>query len=70
MFHRQDIHTVLKETALSSEGQGPPARLEVNHRAVDVDCENGRVTFENGNTITADLIIGADGIRVNLILSM
>lgn len=29
-----------------------------------VDYETGTITFNNGRTVTADLIIGADGIRV------
>ena len=29
-----------------------------------VDYETGTITFKNGHTATADLIIGADGIRV------
>ena len=30
-----------------------------------VDYEAGTIKFKNGRTVTADLIIGADGIRVN-----
>lgn len=30
----------------------------------DVDYEAGKIRFKNGRTVTADLIIGADGIRV------
>lgn len=46
------------------EGEGIPAKLVVNHRAKTIDCEAGKVTFEDGTTIEADLIVGADGIRV------
>ena len=35
-----------------------------------VDYETGAVTFENGRTVTVDLIIGADGIRVNTYTSI
>lgn len=66
MFHRQDIHAVLKETAVMEEGEGTPAKLVFNHRAKAIDCEAGKVTFENGVTIEADMIIGADGIRVSI----
>jgi salicylate hydroxylase len=31
MFHRQDMHKMLKDTALQQEGEGTPARLVVNH---------------------------------------
>ena len=30
-----------------------------------VDYETGTITFKNGQVVTADLIVGADGIRVN-----
>ena len=63
MFHRQDMHEILIKTALSEEGQGPPARLHVNHRVKAVDERAGTVTFENGKVIRADLILGSDGIR-------
>lgn len=46
------------------EGEGIPVTLVVNHRAKAIDCEAGKVTFEDGTTIEADLIVGADGIRV------
>lgn len=32
MFHRQDMHAMLKASALGERGQGKPARLLVNYR--------------------------------------
>ncbi|KAL5589292.1 hypothetical protein FOVSG1_011159 [Fusarium oxysporum f. sp. vasinfectum] len=64
-FHRPDIHAELKRTATTSEGEGPPAKLLLNHKAVEVDAEKGWVKFENGLEITADLVVAADGIRSN-----
>ena len=32
MFHRQYMHSMLKDSALGEEGQGRPARLVVNHK--------------------------------------
>lgn len=57
------MHEILLKTALSEEGQGPPARLHVNHRVRAVDEKAGTVTFENGKVVKADLILGSDGIR-------
>lgn len=31
MFHRQDMHAMLKDAALSEDGAGRPAKLLVNH---------------------------------------
>lgn len=66
MFHRVDMHTMLLETATQAEGEGTPCSVVVDHIAKELDHEKGTVTFENGITIQADLIIGADGIRVSL----
>ncbi|KAK7417708.1 hypothetical protein QQX98_004364 [Neonectria punicea] len=65
-FHRVDIHSELKRTATTQEGQGPPAKLLLNHKAIDIDAETGWVKFENGLEITANLVIAADGIRSTL----
>lgn len=62
-FHRIDLHNVLKETATSQDGAGESCTLEVWHKATSIDAEKGLITFENGNTATADVIIAADGIR-------
>jgi len=63
MFHRQDQHRILLEAATSSDGQGPPCKVIIDHVASSIDAEQGTVTFQNGSQIQADLIIGADGIR-------
>lgn len=62
-FHRIDIHRVLKEAAISEDGEGNPCELILNHRAIEVDYASGCIVFENGNKTQADLIIAADGIR-------
>ncbi|KAJ6567292.1 salicylate hydroxylase [Mycena vulgaris] len=63
MFHRQDMHATLLKTATQEEGKGTPCEVFIDHICDTVDAEAGTVTFKNGATITADLIIGADGIR-------
>jgi salicylate hydroxylase len=32
MFHRQDMHKMLKDCALQEEGEGTPSKLVVNHQ--------------------------------------
>src|SRR4051812_26731434 len=80
MFHRQDMHAVLLDAATSPTGKGAPCNVYIDHmyalfsrgvihhiqfcRCQSVDTDNNTVTFKNGKTIKADLIVGADGIRV------
>lgn len=70
MFHRVDMHEMLLEAATSPNGQGIPASVVVDHIATSVDYDKGEVTFANGNVIRADMIIGADGIRVSVALEI
>ncbi|RFU31576.1 hypothetical protein B7463_g4762, partial [Scytalidium lignicola] len=63
-FHRIDMHKVLLQTVQQQEGKGTPCKLVTNHKAVDINSATGTVKFENGAILeSADLIIGADGIR-------
>jgi hypothetical protein len=60
------MHEMLLRTAIGDSGEGTPCSVVVDHIATDLDYDAGQVTFQNGVVITADLIIGADGIRVRL----
>jgi len=62
MFHRQYMHSMLKDCALQEEGEGTPVELKVNHRCSSMDVESGKITFEHGLNVQHDLIVGADGI--------
>ncbi|KAH3671334.1 hypothetical protein OGAPHI_000557 [Ogataea philodendri] len=62
-LHRVDIHDLLLKCALSEEMEGIPCKLLVDHKALSVDAENGKVKFENGYEAAHDLIVAADGIR-------
>lgn len=61
LYHRIDLHDALKEAATASEGAGAPATIRVSSRVVDIDPDEGTVTLADGETLKADLIIGADG---------
>jgi salicylate hydroxylase len=63
MWHREDLHTYLREIATSTERDGQPAILRTSARVSRCDCEEGRVILENGELLEADLVIGADGIH-------
>jgi salicylate hydroxylase len=62
-FQRCDLHKILLDTALEKSGVGIPCKLVTSHKAVEVDAELGWVTFENGEVVSADLVIAADGIH-------
>lgn len=62
-FQRCDLHEVLLEGALGEKGEGVPCRLVTRKKAVEVDVKLGKVTFEDGEVVEADLVIGADGIH-------
>lgn len=61
-FHRADLHRSLLERA-----QELGATFRINARVVDVKCEDEQqdtatVVLHNGERLTADLVVGADGI--------
>ena len=64
MVHRHDLHTALYERAVSAEGPGRPVRVRLGARVTTCDPEAGSLVTEDGTTHTADLLIGADGIKV------
>jgi salicylate hydroxylase len=64
VYHRQDLHDVLKEAATSSTSQAPGAKIRVSSRVISANCLEGSVTLENGEVLEGfDVVIGADGIR-------
>ncbi|OOF98970.1 hypothetical protein ASPCADRAFT_513099 [Aspergillus carbonarius ITEM 5010] len=63
IYHRQDLHGVLKERATGVEYPGDAATLWTGKRVTRVNCEEGIVEMENGEKVIGDLIIGADGIK-------
>ncbi|GIJ91248.1 hypothetical protein Asppvi_010213 [Aspergillus pseudoviridinutans] len=69
-FHRIDLHRQLQISAFEKAGEGPACILKVNHKAVEMDPEAGIIKFENAETVTADLIVAADGIRSQSRISM
>ncbi|KAK7037213.1 hypothetical protein VNI00_011204 [Paramarasmius palmivorus] len=61
MVHRQDLHKMLLTAATSPEGEGELVEVNADYICEHVDTEEGTATFANGETIKADMIIGADG---------
>ncbi|THX16081.1 FAD/NAD(P)-binding domain-containing protein [Aureobasidium pullulans] len=63
VYHRQDLHSALREAALSTELPGYPASIVTAAKVVGCDCETGAITLADGTIYQGDLIIGADGIH-------
>jgi len=61
MFHRADLHAALVERVRSLD----PAAIHLGARCVQVEPtgDQPRVTLASGETITADVIVGADGVH-------
>jgi salicylate hydroxylase len=57
-IHRADLHDMLR-------GLVPADRIHLAHRCgrIDQDSNGATLHFEHGGTATADLVVGADGIR-------
>ncbi|KAJ7767161.1 FAD/NAD(P)-binding domain-containing protein [Mycena metata] len=60
--HRNDLHEELARLA-TGEGDGPPVQIRLGSKILACDPEVGTVTLNNGESISADLVVGADGIH-------
>jgi len=63
LAHRVKLHNTLKKVATSEEERGLPAKLLTEQTVEQVDAKNGIVMMKDGQSFTADVIIGADGVR-------
>jgi salicylate hydroxylase len=61
MFHRGDLHTML----LDAIRREKPDAIKLNRKCTRVTEQDGTVTmtFENGETASAPVVIGADGVQ-------
>ncbi|KAJ3324038.1 hypothetical protein HDU93_002870 [Gonapodya sp. JEL0774] len=68
-IHRADYFNILHAEAIAptlsspSPNSGPPAELIVNSIVTSVDCDNASVKTSDGRTYSADVLIGADGVK-------
>jgi 2-polyprenyl-6-methoxyphenol hydroxylase-like FAD-dependent oxidoreductase len=65
LVHRGALHDALAAAATSDHGTGTPVKLLPHHRVVDVDPQLGAATLDDGATMTADVVLGADGIAAS-----
>ncbi|KAH6949308.1 hypothetical protein DER45DRAFT_581078 [Fusarium avenaceum] len=66
-FHRVDLHTALKDVAVSPDLPGTPVVINNGQAVSSLDCEDGTIVLVNGDTFHKDLIVIADGVRTKLI---
>lgn len=59
LYHRQDLHSALREAATSEDGVEIRTAAEV----VDCDADAGAVTLRDGTMLRGDVVVGADGIK-------
>ncbi|KAK0640531.1 FAD-dependent monooxygenase azaH [Lasiodiplodia hormozganensis] len=63
LSHRADIHACLRDAATRPIPGTSTPEFHLSSRVVAVDAQAGTVTFQDGTTESADLIIGADGLH-------
>lgn len=63
LYHRQDLHSALRDAAVSPDMPGKPVEIRTASPVVACDAEAGSVTLGSGEKLQADLVIGADGIK-------
>ncbi|KAJ7123541.1 FAD/NAD(P)-binding domain-containing protein [Mycena epipterygia] len=66
LCHRSALHDELKRLALSEEGPGTPADIQLGREIIDCDPETGKLTSKTGDEFQADVVIAANGIRSTL----
>ncbi|KAL4865541.1 hypothetical protein BDV12DRAFT_211035 [Aspergillus spectabilis] len=62
LVHRAHLHEGLK-TVAQAPGPGIPAQLHTSNKVVDIDPHNASITLENGEVVTGDIVLGADGVH-------
>ncbi|KAL2867210.1 putative salicylate hydroxylase [Aspergillus lucknowensis] len=62
LVHRAHLHEGLK-VAAQAPGPGIPAQLHTSSKVVDIDPHSATITLENGEVVSGDLVLGADGIH-------
>ncbi|KAI9900971.1 hypothetical protein N3K66_005233 [Trichothecium roseum] len=61
--HRVDLHNALKAMATSPGGVGVPVNIHLGAMVRAYDPEAPSVTLASGETVTGDVVIGADGVH-------
>ncbi|KAL4790685.1 hypothetical protein BDV19DRAFT_401896 [Aspergillus venezuelensis] len=62
LVHRAHLHEGLKAAA-QAPGPGTPAILHTSNKVIDIDPQSASITLENGQVVSGDLVLGADGVH-------
>ncbi|OHW92982.1 FAD binding domain-containing protein [Colletotrichum incanum] len=62
LVHRAYLHNELRNVAVVEDGVSPPAKVHVASKVISANPEKGELQLEDGTTVQADVILGADGI--------
>ncbi|KKY15342.1 putative monooxygenase fad-binding protein [Diplodia seriata] len=66
LVHRIDLHSALKHAALrptSPSAPGPPATLHTSRAVSSISPSTATITFADNTSLSADLVVAADGIH-------
>ncbi|KAL5364226.1 hypothetical protein BJX96DRAFT_156961 [Aspergillus floccosus] len=61
VLYRPDLHEELVRLASTEAASGPQITMRLGARVVRTEINTGTLFFEDGTSVTADLIVGADG---------
>ncbi len=65
-LHRADLHDALVAVASGEEGPGQPVEIRLGHGVADVVStgpDKATIRLDNGDEVSGDVIVGAEGIR-------
>ncbi|MEC7120686.1 MAG: FAD-dependent monooxygenase [Pseudomonadota bacterium] len=58
-IHRADLHQILRDTVRAND----PDCIRTSQQVTQINCDHTQLTLDSGAVLSADWIIGADGIR-------
>ena len=61
--YRIDLHSALLDLACRQSDEGDPVRVVTSAGIDTFDADDGSVILESGETVAADLIVAADGVK-------
>lgn len=67
LMRRQALHEGLLDIARKTESGQVPIEMFLGREAVALDCSAGRLSFKDGQEVSSDLVVVADGVHSKLI---